>query len=147
MYQLLKGSEADARLEKEIELKSRLEDLGWSGIDDLQLFEVDGVIVGCADVTDDGGSVEIHWINILPEHLKKGYGRAFLQSWIKSSLPVLIHGSSLPESVGFWFRMGARFPNGGLDKYLNDEFEDEYDLIPFELILDGGNAHACIHSL
>lgn len=131
MYRILKDTEANARLKAEPGLTERLEETGWGEHDTLHLLEVNGTIVGCADVTEDGSYMEVHWISILPEHKKKGYGKLFLSEWRKPYTRFYLHGSSLPESVGFWFKMGARFPNNGLERYLEDESED--DLVEFEL--------------
>lgn len=135
MYKILKDAQAELLLDEYPMLRERFEDLGWGEHDALRIFlEVDGTIIGCADVTDDGVSIEIHWLTILPEFRRRGRGRLFLDALAKESgRSTRFFGDSLPESARFWKSLGARFSESDEKEIRENQFSG--NLLSFELTL------------
>lgn len=133
MYRLIKENESELRLEKESGLREKLEASGWGEHDTLWLYEVNGIVVGCADVTADGSHVEVHWISILPSERGKGYGRLFVESFLNGYRQGLVFGDALPESAPFWGHLGANFFGKGAEDYRTNHYSG--NLLPFELSL------------
>ncbi|WP_214688306.1 MULTISPECIES: GNAT family N-acetyltransferase [unclassified Exiguobacterium] len=135
MYKILKDSHAELLLDENPLLRERFEDLGWAEHDALRIFlEVDGTIIGCADVTDDGASIEIHWLTILPEFRRRGRGRLFLDALAKESgRTARFFGDSLPESARFWKALGASFSESDEKEIQANQFSG--NLLSFELTL------------
>lgn len=120
MYRLIKENESELRLERESGLREKLEASGWGEHDSLWLYEVNGIVVGCADVTADGSYVEVHWISILPSERGKGYGRLFVESMTLGYKNGFIFGDALPKAAPFWKSLGAEIyaqPGGGLQPF------------------------------
>lgn len=135
MYRIVKDSHAQLLLEENPLLRERFEDLGWGEHDALRIFlEVDGTIAGCADITDDGGAIEIHWFTIIPELRLRGKGRLFLEALAKEhGRTARFFGDSLPESAHFWKNVGARFSESDEKEIRENRFSG--NLLSFELTL------------
>lgn len=133
MYRLVDETETASRLASEEGLLEKLEASGWGEHDTLWLYEVNGNVVGCADVTADGHHVEVHWVSILPEYRGKGYGRMFVESFTKNHKQGFIFGDALPESAPFWGQLGAEFLGKGAEEYASGTYSG--NLLQFELHL------------
>lgn len=97
-------------------------------------FLMDGNVVAKGELEFDSGeigSIEVKMIKSIEE--RKGYGKLFVQ-YLKS-LPEVkeIWGESLPVSVPFWLKMGAKFEETSYEEFIKNDEHEEGFLVPFTI--------------
>lgn len=81
------------------------------------------------DAEKNNGAFYIN--NVWSKNERKGAGREFICYLFENEKIQMIEGESTPEAVPFWFKMGAIFPKGIFDEFIEDD--DFEDLLPFKI--------------
>lgn len=97
-------------------------------------FLVDGIVVAKGELEFDSGevgSVEVKMIKSVEE--RKGYGKLFVEHLKSLDEVKEIWGESLPVSVPFWFKMGAKFEESVFNEFIENDEHEEGFLVPFTI--------------